>query len=446
MTRSGFQVEFEPVMLLAERSVQTPALRNFLRAQRANLLVFAGRLDDGIALAMLAEQPGVDELTKLRNVSPLGAGWICMGKLDSAAALSGDMLEPAFRHRDDLPEALQWVVTIHLSSLVMAGRLDDADAFVDLIQSASAAAGGGSPETAGYLAWSRGLVALERGQVRTAQRLLREGMTLFRQTAVFSHLPYPLSFLTEACALTGDERAASAAVEEAEALVPRIAVYEGLVRRAQAWAAYARGQRSLATSLMIEAADWAGSHGQTYAEMRALHDALRFHQDRGVAARLAEVAASVEGPFARALHAIGVAIADNDAAAMETVAATLEEIGAMLHASEAATTAAAMFAEAGLQSRSSRASAHAMTAAAACEGARSPMLEQLDPAVPLTARENEVARLAAEGLTAREISERLFISARTAEGHLQRAYTKLGVRDRKGLQRLLGATARTGRS
>ena len=57
-----------------------------------------------------------------------------------------------------------------------------------------------------------------------------------------------------------------------------------------------------------------------------------------------------------------------------------------------------------------------------------------------------VARLAAEGLTAREISERLFISARTVEGHLMRAYTKLGVRDRQGLQRLFNATAKSGRA
>jgi DNA-binding CsgD family transcriptional regulator len=45
----------------------------------------------------------------------------------------------------------------------------------------------------------------------------------------------------------------------------------------------------------------------------------------------------------------------------------------------------------------------------------------------LTGREREVARLAASGLTAREIGERLFIAERTVEGHLARVYAKLGV-------------------
>jgi len=45
----------------------------------------------------------------------------------------------------------------------------------------------------------------------------------------------------------------------------------------------------------------------------------------------------------------------------------------------------------------------------------------------LTDRERDVARLAAQGLSARQIGETLFIGARTVEGHLARAYAKLGV-------------------
>jgi DNA-binding CsgD family transcriptional regulator len=176
--------------------------------------------------------------------------------------------------------------------------------------------------------------------------------------------------------------------------------------------------------------------------MRSLHDALRLQPDPGIAARLADVASVVEGPLARALQGYGRAIADGDSEGLERVAARLEDAGAMLLAAEASTEASTMFARSGLASRSSRCLAHARATAKCCEAARSPVLEQLDQAVPLTTRENEVARLAAEGLTAREISQRLFISIRTVEGHLSRAYTKLGVRDRQGLSRLLQATAR----
>lgn len=48
----------------------------------------------------------------------------------------------------------------------------------------------------------------------------------------------------------------------------------------------------------------------------------------------------------------------------------------------------------------------------------------------LSRREREVALLVAEGLTNREIAERLFISERTAEGHVEQIRNKLGCRSR----------------
>jgi non-specific serine/threonine protein kinase len=51
----------------------------------------------------------------------------------------------------------------------------------------------------------------------------------------------------------------------------------------------------------------------------------------------------------------------------------------------------------------------------------------------LTRRESEVARLVAQGLTDREIAERLVLAPRTAEGHVQRALRKLGFTSRQQL-------------
>jgi DNA-binding CsgD family transcriptional regulator len=56
----------------------------------------------------------------------------------------------------------------------------------------------------------------------------------------------------------------------------------------------------------------------------------------------------------------------------------------------------------------------------------------------LTEQELNVARLAREGLTNRDIGGRLFISARTAEFHLSKVYTKLGIRSRGELDEALG--------
>jgi HD-GYP domain-containing protein (c-di-GMP phosphodiesterase class II) len=48
----------------------------------------------------------------------------------------------------------------------------------------------------------------------------------------------------------------------------------------------------------------------------------------------------------------------------------------------------------------------------------------------LTGREVEVLRLAARGLPTREIADKLFISAKTADHHIQHVYTKIGVSTR----------------
>jgi DNA-binding CsgD family transcriptional regulator len=66
------------------------------------------------------------------------------------------------------------------------------------------------------------------------------------------------------------------------------------------------------------------------------------------------------------------------------------------------------------------------------------------PAVDgLTATEQRVADLAAEGLTTREIAGALFTGVRTVEAHLHHVYRKLGVRSRVELSRLLGERGAT---
>ncbi|MEO8697402.1 MAG: LuxR C-terminal-related transcriptional regulator [Acidimicrobiales bacterium] len=63
-----------------------------------------------------------------------------------------------------------------------------------------------------------------------------------------------------------------------------------------------------------------------------------------------------------------------------------------------------------------------------------PTPRRRDTGLPLlTPREEAVARLVAEGLTNREIAERLFVSVKTVEYHLANAFMKLGVRRRAHL-------------
>jgi len=52
----------------------------------------------------------------------------------------------------------------------------------------------------------------------------------------------------------------------------------------------------------------------------------------------------------------------------------------------------------------------------------------------LTAQELQIAQLAADGLSNREIGERLFLSHRTVGGHLYRIFPKLGISGRAHLR------------
>jgi DNA-binding CsgD family transcriptional regulator len=49
--------------------------------------------------------------------------------------------------------------------------------------------------------------------------------------------------------------------------------------------------------------------------------------------------------------------------------------------------------------------------------------------------------LAAKGMTSKDIAERLFLSVRTVNNHLQHAYTKLGVTSRAGLAEAVGSSS-----
>ena len=78
-----------------------------------------------------------------------------------------------------------------------------------------------------------------------------------------------------------------------------------------------------------------------------------------------------------------------------------------------------------------RGSADAELAASSCP----PTLETL------TARELEIAELAARGLPKREIADRLVLSVRTVGNHLNHIYTKAGISGRAELALVLGLDA-----
>ena len=62
----------------------------------------------------------------------------------------------------------------------------------------------------------------------------------------------------------------------------------------------------------------------------------------------------------------------------------------------------------------------------------------------LTPQELQIARLAAQGLSNREIGQRLYLSHRTVGSHLYRIFPKLGVTSRMQLTMMLSAPGSAG--
>jgi DNA-binding NarL/FixJ family response regulator len=79
----------------------------------------------------------------------------------------------------------------------------------------------------------------------------------------------------------------------------------------------------------------------------------------------------------------------------------------------------------------------AADSAAQCGGATTPAITSAARPLPVTSREREIVALIAEGLSNRQIAERLTVSVRTVEGHIYRACIKLDVADRDKLARII---------
>ncbi|WP_308163936.1 helix-turn-helix transcriptional regulator [Nonomuraea sediminis] len=113
-----------------------------------------------------------------------------------------------------------------------------------------------------------------------------------------------------------------------------------------------------------------------------------------------------------------------------------EELGLILYAAEASAQAARLHRKAGRTREARAAETRALRLAGRCQGARTPALAGLEP-VTLTPRQREIALLAVQGLTNKEIAERLFVSRRTVANTLVAVYERTGVNDRAALAGLL---------
>ncbi|BBX46864.1 LuxR C-terminal-related transcriptional regulator [Mycobacterium cookii] len=424
----GDAARADEVLHLLQRRVSHPALRLVVEGVASATRAFENLLDE----AAVASQRVLDDAT----ASPWALIWAVFGgtlaaalagRVDDAAAI----VERGRQIENELDSLLRYPTMFgEIRALTLAGEFDDAEARSGHIGQIS------SPGQ--YLAWGMsnillGAVEVARGRFDLAAPRMEETVAaLAAESAASWSFPAAMLLAQSHCVL-GNVDAAAKTVNELRGKVGRhVAVFEPQFRLVEAWLAAAEGHVSGAISRALEAADLARDSGQRAVEMVALHDAARFG-DLTSLQRLVDIAHTIGGRLAAPLATYGAALLSSDADELCSAAEQFESIGALLSAADAAAQAAALFRAADDRRHAQDCAATADRLAAACGGVHTPALEMASQPLPLSPREREIASFVSQGLSNRDIADRLVVSTRTVEGHIYRACIKLDVTDREGL-------------
>jgi ATP/maltotriose-dependent transcriptional regulator MalT len=409
-----------------------------LTLNEAMLLTYSGRPRD--ALAVL---DGVGELADrrgraLRSLAEVPA-LIGAGRCDTAF----DAATRAFAEQMQLPNQVaipgpDIQVINQMWALAESGRLAEAGALAAAAYEATPT--NAPPEALMWLAHQQGRCALLLGRLETARRWLGEALARCEEHGITGPRRLVLSALAAAHAGLGDADAAGGAVAEMDRLAP-FPFEQPEQELGRGWARAAAGDLPGGRDALLAAADQAAGLGYHSSEAWLLHDVARLGAPAAVVARLSQLARECEGSLVAAYAAHAGAGAAGRADALVDVTDRFEHIGATLLAAEAANEAAQAFRRAGDRRAAAAIGVRGTTLAASCEGARTPGLTALVMVVPLTQRERDIATYAAEGESSQEIADRLYLSVRTVNNHLQSVYSKLGV---AGRRQLPGALAELG--
>jgi DNA-binding CsgD family transcriptional regulator len=424
----------------AARAVVTSApLVEELVADEASVLTFSGHPDR--ALTVLGRTADGDQRTRVVRAIAGAVALAAAGRTAEAVALAraghadhvalGD--EPAIAH-----PAMH--VVNQVFALTEAGRLAEAERVARA--GAEIVAAQRVPIAQIWFAVNLGRVTLLRGRVASARRFYAEAVGLAQSSHFAGSRRIALSGLALALAMLGEVDAAVQALAE-RAAAPAFGFLRPEQHLADAWTAIASRRPAEAAQAFRSAAAEAAATGYRLTESWLLHDLMRISGE-DVSGRLRELAEECDSPLvsARARHA--AAARARDGVELTGAADDFEALGAMLLAAEAAGSAAAAFGGAGDRRAATAALRRSSALAAACEGAATPGLFHLSTvnaaaAAPLSGREREIVLLAATGMASKDIADRLYLSVRTVNNHLQHAYAKLGVTSRAGLAQALGS-------
>ncbi len=377
-----------------------PDVRFAVAAVRAPALVLAGRIADGAQLAERAWEGewGADTPNGShgQHLIALGFANLFLGDIAAARLIATEAIASC-RHRRE--------VTALLFFLDLAG-------------------------------WTE----LFAGDAAAALPCFAEAFETAAELSIASSMQSSLAGMAIAEAQLGDGEAAQATWRRASDVPPAPGPRAGAeLAQASAWALAASGRTDEAARVLRRSAAELGARGLRPLELLTLLDLARVDRvGQRDAEQAATAAAACQGSLMPAIGTLVGAVVDKDPGRLEDAATRLAELGCALWAAEAAAMAADAAARAGDQRRAAALHRESARWRPAAQVSPTPALTRAPVVDPLTRREREIASLAAGGIKNAEIAERLHVSVRTVETHLQRVYGKLGIRSRAELRRALG--------
>ncbi|GAB1639689.1 LuxR C-terminal-related transcriptional regulator [Krasilnikovia sp. MM14-A1259] len=352
-----------------------------------------------------------------------------------------DALEVAERARpvhDRLwqQEMIQFPPHVHdlgrLFALIFAGRLDEAAELAAGVW-ADASRTDLVPDL-GLLAMLTGYVAKERGRLGEARRWLTRSIEIYERGGP-TRIRWPLSLLVDAEVDAGSLAAAHRAAARLRALTDGpIRNTAGMEEIFLARLAAADGHRAQAEAALRSVGHRHQPPGARTIAVYAAHALARIGCPDAGAELAGQLRPHVQGDLLQAKLAFATAAAGGDPERLCAAAESFARLGACPYAAESFGEAALRFTRTGHRRQATRCDNHAQANWQRCDQVRAPALVGAEPAVaPLTSREREIALLAARRLSSREIGERLHLSVRTVDNHLQSCYRKLGISGRSEL-------------
>lgn len=273
---------------------------------------------------------------------------------------------------------------------------------------------------------ARGMGLLRQGLMEEALDVLIPSVDLLRVSDPQHLLSFCISMTAYAAARLGRNDLASQLISEYQEQPAMFLV----VAHARIFLASAKeyvNRDGAALESLVAMAEQFKSTAVPLLELNALAGAAELGE-RSLVDRMMDVASSIEGPWSEAMRQFSLDV-EGSRSDVAGTRASLQTPRAAPNVSQLSWFAAPVFTP-GHSAPASR-----IVLPAGSVPPSSPAASDLLHAAPvnLTPRELEIATLAVQGISDRAIATKLSLSTRTVEGHLYRAYAKLGIAGRDDL-------------